>query len=104
MAERASDRVLFLDGGEGQMPLKDLSESGVCCLHSVELAPGTMVDVALKELRIKAKVVHCQTRSDEVRCGLQFWDLTDDQKKSIKEMVDAFSKGIPITCRITNTK
>lgn len=101
MKDRASERIEFINLNASTEPtLFDLSKTGVCGFSSKKLEKDKMAFVKLNELRVKATVVYCQDRTDGFRAGLHFSDLTAEQQNVLSDLVDKFSRGVPISCSI----
>ncbi len=95
--DRSSERIEHL----GSEPtFFDLSSTGACCLHTQEVAKDSVVSVKVNELIVKAKVRYCSPRTDGYRVGLEFAELTPDQRKVIADTVDKYSRGVPVVCSI----
>ncbi len=95
---RSSERIEYIGS---EQKFFDLSSSGASCLHTQDIAKDSLVDMRVNELHVKAKVRYCAGRTDGFRVGVEFVDLTPDQKKAIAETVDKYSKGVPVTCLIS---
>jgi hypothetical protein len=105
MQDRASERIEFLNIGGGNEPmLFDLSKTGVCCRHNARKDKGTVLLVAFNDLRIRARVIYCQERAPGFRLGMHFEGITQAQQKTLSDLVDKFSRGVPISCRVEETK
>jgi hypothetical protein len=105
MQDRASERIEFLNIGVGNEPmLFDLSKTGVCCRHNVKKDKGAVLMVAFNDLRIRARVIYCQERAPEFRLGMHFEGVTPDQQKTLNDLVDKFSRGVPISCKVEEIK
>jgi hypothetical protein len=101
MQDRASERIEFLNlNGTNEPTLFDLSKTGVCCGHSVKKAKDSVLTVVINSLRIKARVIYCQERSPGFRLGMHFEGVTPDQQRALSDLVDKFSRGVPISCRV----
>jgi hypothetical protein len=101
MKDRKSERIEFLHlNGTSEPTLFDLSKTGVCAFSAKKLEKGAFAFVKINTLRIKAQVVYSQERTDGFRVGMQFCELTPDQIKGLGELVDKFSRGMPISCSV----
>ena len=101
MKDRKSERIEFLQlNGPTEPTLFDLSKTGVCGFSAKKLEKGAFAFVKINAVRLKAQVIYCQDRTDGFRVGMQFCDLTPDQKTGLGDLVDKFSRGIPISCSI----
>lgn len=101
MKDRASERIEFINLNAANEPaLFDLSKTGVCCYFSKKKDKDSIVSVRFNDLTVKAKIIYCQDRTDGYRLGMQFLALTADQQKRLDELVDKFSRGVPISCNV----
>jgi hypothetical protein len=101
MKDRASERIEFLDlNGSNEPTLFDLSKTGVCCFCARKLEKGAVASLRINTLSIKARVVYSQERTDGFRVGMQFLDVSAEQQKIINDLVDKFSRGVPISCTV----
>jgi hypothetical protein len=101
MQDRASERIEFLNLNGGNEPtLFDLSKTGVCCHHTEKKAKDAVLMVAINNLRIKARVVYCQDRTPGFRLGMHFESITPEQQRILSDLVDKFSRGVPISCKV----
>lgn len=101
MKERASERIEFLNSDvSGAVSLFDLSKTGVACLFEKSLKEGATVRVELNDMLLSATVVYSQQRTDGYRLGLHFQNVPSDKQKKIDELVESFSRGMPIKCQI----
>lgn len=99
--KRASERIEFIDpGGDDHRVLFDLSKGGLCCLYSRKLEKGDHVRVTLNDMQVRAIVSYAIERTDGFRMGMQFWHIRVDEQKQIDALVEQFSRGVPISCRI----
>lgn len=105
MFERKSERVEFLTSdGVKQMPIYDLSKTGVSCFYSESKEKNSFVVVKINDLLLRAKVIYCQKRENDYRLGLQFWNILPERQIKLNELVDRYSKGVPINCTIVEDK
>jgi hypothetical protein len=101
MKDRASERIEFLNlNGSNEPTLFDLSKTGACCYSVKKREKGSIAQVKINTLTVKARVIYSQERAEGFRVGLQFFDLTLDQQKLLNDLVEKFSRGVPIFCRI----
>ncbi|MDD5675736.1 MAG: PilZ domain-containing protein [Chitinivibrionales bacterium] len=101
---RSSERIQFLNPDDAAQQLFfDLSATGVCCLHDKEKADKSEVLVAVNDQKVRATVVYCQKRTDGFRIGLKFIETTPDKKAALQKIVDGFSKGVGVKCRIVES-
>ena len=105
MQDRASERIEFINLNSANEPtLFDLSKTGVCCRHTAKKAKDSLLTVVINNLRLKARVVYCQERDQAFRLGMHFESMTADQQKMLSELVDTFSRGVPISCMVEDSK
>jgi hypothetical protein len=105
MQDRASERIEFINLNGGTEPtLFDLSKTGVCCGHNVKKEKDAVLMVVINNLRIRARVIYCQERTPGFRLGMHFESVTPDQQKTLSDLVDKFSRGVPISCRVEELK
>jgi hypothetical protein len=101
MKQRKSERIELLHPNGTMSPsMFDLSKTGVCAFSAKKLEKGAFVFIKINTLRIKAKVVYSMERTDGFRAGMEFCDLTPEQTKGLSDLVDKFSRGIPISCAV----
>lgn len=105
MQERKSDRVEFIaPHGSGERILFDLSRTGAGCYHSTYREPGSFVVLQMNDLALRAKVVHCLKRQRDYRLGLEFCSALPEQRKRLDELVEKYSKGVPVRCEVRSEK
>ena len=103
MLERASERIELINVGDAkEKSFFDLSTTGICCLFHRRLAADVLVSVTINDLTLKARVVYCQERTDGVRLGLQFVNVSEEQQKKLNDRVEKFSRGVALTCAIVD--
>ena len=101
MLERKSERIESISAdGRGEMPLYDLSKTGVSCYHSEPKAKNSYVMVKINDILLRAKVIYCQKREKDYRLGLQFWNILPEWQVKINDLVEKYSKGVPVRCKI----
>lgn len=100
MKQRSSERIEMLNSSGEPISLFDLSNGGACCFHEEKKGKGETVEVSIKDLSLKARVVYCQQRTDGYRLGLRFVDVPEDKQKMLTSLVDRFSRGVPLECQI----
>ena len=98
--KRTSDRIEFLGAGPSGGRLIDISTTGACCYHEMQKEKDAEVLVKINDVLVKGRVVYCQQRGDGFRLGLQFHDLSDSTQRMIGEIVDGYSKGVPVNCSV----
>jgi PilZ domain len=105
MQDRASERIEFINlNGANDPTLFDLSKTGVCCRHDIKQDKGSILTIVINDLRVKARVVYCQERQPGFRLGMHFEEVTPEQQKSLGDLVDKFSRGVPISCMVQESK
>ncbi len=105
MFERKSERVEFLASDSvKQMPIYDLSKTGVSCYYSEIKEKNSFVVVKINDLLLRAKVIYCKKREKDYRLGLQFWNILPERQIKLNELVEKYSKGVPINCTIVEDK
>jgi len=97
---RTSERIEYVDPDDGRRELFDLSKGGACCLHHRPLERGAVVNMAVETLELQARVSYSVERTDGFRMGLQFWNVSGAQQKHLDDLVERFSRGVPVRCRI----
>lgn len=103
--KRASERIEYLDpGGDESRVLFDLSKGGACCLSKTKLEKGAFVRLTLDGLEVKAKITYSIERTDGYRVGMQFWRVSTEQQREIDALVERFSRGVPIRCRLASSE
>ena len=100
MKQRSSERIEMLNSFGEPISLFDLSKGGACCFHEDKKDKGETVEVSIKDLSLRATVVYCQRRTDGYRLGLKFVDVPDEKQALLASLVDRFSRGVPLECRI----
>jgi hypothetical protein len=99
MKDRASERIEFLNlNGSNEPMLFDLSKTGACCFSATKLDKGAVASLKINTLSIKAKVIYSQERTDGYRVGLQFFEVNAEQHKILDDLVDKYSRGVPLSC------
>ena len=96
--KRTSDRIEQLN--TPQSTLFDLSEGGACCLSAKKREHAEQINVIFGELSLSARVIFCTERTDGYRMGVQFYNLSDDNTKQLKQLLERFSRGVPLSCKI----
>jgi len=101
MLERKSERIESItpDGSADTMPY-DLSKTGVSCFHTEPRDKNSFVVVKINDLLLRAKVIYCQKRDKDCRLGLQFWNILPERQTKLNELVEKYSRGVPVTCQI----
>ncbi len=92
MKERNGERVLNISNDI----LIDLSTSGIALLLDEPEETGRMLTVHLNELKLNAKVIYSQKRENKFRVGIQFEKTDTDLEVKLIDIIDRFSKGIPL--------
>jgi hypothetical protein len=96
LSDRQSERIEFLSDTVELQRFFDLSKTGVCCRHTGLLQKDEVVSVRINDLVLSAKVAWCTPRTDGFRVGLQFVKLTPDQAKALDDLVERYSRGVPV--------
>jgi hypothetical protein len=96
--KRSSERIEFLN--DDSVTLFDLSSGGACCRHSKMVAIGTLLKLRVNDLNLSAKVVYTQERRDGARLGVQFLNVPSEKQRLLDDLVEKFSRGVPITCTV----
>lgn len=96
---REHDRVEFI-APDSSAKICDLSPSGACVFRSESIDRNSFVKVRIGELVLRAKVIYCRRRTDGFRIGMQFWNVLPEKRATLNDMVDRFSKGVPLECAI----
>lgn len=98
MKDRA-ERIEFLNlNGSNEPKLFDLSKTGVCCFSAKKLDKGVVASLKINTLSFKARVIYAQERTDGFRVGMQFVEVSAEQQKILNDLVDKFSRGVPLSC------
>ena len=97
MKERVSERIQNLNSDE-TITLIDLSTSGIAMLLPAAKENDREAIVCLNDLKIKAKVIYSLAKGEKFRVGLHFQKITPDIQKDLFDLIDKFSKGIPLKC------
>lgn len=100
--KRQSERIQMLGGDDDEQTLIDLSKGGVCCYHDRMLKKGDTVAVTIRGLTVDAKVIFCARRSIGFRLGLQFLNVGSSAQNQINELVERFSRGVPLDCAVSD--
>ncbi len=101
MKDRASERIEFLNlNGENEPVLFDLSKTGVCCHHDKKKEKDAVLSITINSLKLSARVVYCQERVQGFRLGMHFESLNAEQQKLLGDLVDKFSRGVPLSCKV----
>lgn len=101
MKMRSNERIEFIDpAGDDSRTLFDLSKGGACCLYPRTVERGAFVKVTLDQLEVRARVSYAVERKDGYRIGLQFWNVSGAQQKQLEELVESFSRGVPVACKV----
>ena len=97
MIQRDGERIQNLNIDDSGM-LIDLSTSGVAMLLSAAKEKNREIVVGINEMKIKAKVIYCIPKEEKFRIGLHFLLVTPDKQTILSDLIDKFSKGIPLKC------
>ena len=101
MLERKSERIESITSGStGTMAIYDLSKTGISCFYAKPKEKNCFVVIKINDLLLRAKVIYCQQRKSDFRLGLQFWNILPERQLKLNEIVDKYSKGVPISCSL----
>jgi c-di-GMP-binding flagellar brake protein YcgR len=101
MIERGSERVEYLNPDERhRKALLDVSITGAAFVHPQGEKIGTKMVVKIKEHELNATVVYSQERAEGFRIGVHFQNVSFSVQKDLKNIVDEFSRGVPMFCEI----
>lgn len=101
MQERKSERIEVISAdGTAQRVIYDLSKTGLSCFCPKPKDKNSYVVVKINDLILRAKVIYCQKREKNYRLGLQFWNVLPERQVKLNDLVDKYSKGVPINCTI----
>lgn len=101
MLERKSERIESIsDDGTERKTIYDLSKTGVSCFYSKQKGKNSFVVIKINDLLLRAKVIYCQKREKDYRLGLQFWNVLPERQVKLNDLVDKYSKGVPVHCSI----
>ncbi|MFH0921638.1 MAG: PilZ domain-containing protein [Fibrobacterota bacterium] len=99
---RKAERITHLTPEMGL--LTDISETGASLRLTAPTTSGTIVKLELtsmgRVLPVQAKIVH--VRQGAKQAGIEFINMTAEQKQKIAEMVDDYSRGVPISARLAS--
>jgi hypothetical protein len=101
MKDRGNERIELLPTDETiKNILIDLSFSGAAMNCHAEQKKDSQLSVKIRDQVLDAKVIYCQGRAQEYRVGIHFVNVAPDVQKSLKLMVEEFSRGVPINFEI----
>jgi hypothetical protein len=101
MKDRGNERVEFLPTSDAiKNVLIDLSFSGAAMNCHTEQKKDSRVSLKIRDYKIDATVIYCQGRAEEYRVGVHFINVAPDVQKSLRLMVEEFSRGVPINFEI----
>ncbi len=85
--------------------ISDVSETGICLKVNEAVSQSSLLSIELSSSQntiiVKARVVYSKPAGKTgFNIGLQYVDLIEKQKEVIFDMVDSFSKGVPIRAKI----
>jgi len=96
---RMRERIELLNSGEKGV-IFDLSATGAAVFSRASKQKNSQINLEINEVIFRANVIYCLERTDGYRIGLQFEKLSDEITKSLEDLVDKFSRGVPLSCRI----
>lgn len=82
------------DDAEATGQLEDISDSGICSLFHVELAPGAMVKLEILGLTLYGHIVYSNPEDDAFRTGI-FVEPALLDSSNITELVRDFITSTP---------
>lgn len=97
---RRADRVEHLGADPEKPEFFDLSTTGVCCHSARRHDKDSVVKVQVGELSVRGRVVYCMERTDGFRIGLHFVEQTPEARKAMEDVVEKYSRGVPLKCGI----
>ena len=101
MKDRGNERIEFLSGDDTiRNVLIDLSFSGAAMNCPTERKKDSRLSVKIRDYVLDAIVIYCQGMADGYRVGIHFINVAPDVQKSLKTMVEEFSRGVPIKFEI----
>ena len=101
MLERKSERIELISAdGTVQKTLYDLSKTGVSCFTPKPKGKNSFVVVKINDLLLRAKVIYCAKHEKNFRLGMQFWNVLPERQVKLNDLVDKYSKGVPVNCTI----
>jgi hypothetical protein len=104
MRRRESERIEHLGLPEEQNTgLLDLSTTGACCCHGSPKGKESVVNVRIKGLTLKARVVYCTQRGASYRLGVQFIGVLPEEQRQLSRFVDEYSRGVPLDCDVVDS-
>lgn len=96
MKERNGERVLNISNGI----LIDLSTSGIALLLDEPEETGHILTVRLNDLKLNVRVIYSQKKENKFRVGMQFEKTDADLEAKLKDIIERFSRGIPLISSI----
>jgi hypothetical protein len=101
MAERSSERIEYLNPDQSRKTaLLDVSATGAAFIHPKAKNIGSRLVVKIRSHELEAAVVYSQGRIDGFRIGVQFKNVPESLKNDLKDIVDEFSRGVPLFCEV----
>jgi hypothetical protein len=101
MKDRGNERIEYLHPDENAKDiLIDLSFSGAAMNCPAEMKKDSLISVKIRDYLLNSTVIYCQARAQGYRVGIHFINVAADVQKSLKTMVEEFSRGVPITFEI----
>lgn len=84
--------------------LSDISITGVCLKTASPFRSGSVIRLTMNAgehaLELQARVVHVRAKDGKHFNGIEFVGLAEKAKDVLTEMVDDYSRGVPIKVRI----
>lgn len=64
--------------------------------HTENAAVVLKISVGDMKISVKAKVAHSTVFGNRYRVGFQYMEMTEDAKEMLREMVNRYSRGVPV--------
>ena len=100
---RKSDRTVHLTPAESL--LGNISETGACLNLGAAPKPGTTLTLEMKSqnhtLSLTATIIHVRAvEKNKFQAGIHFVNMSEETRHIIREIVEGYGRGVPITARI----
>ncbi len=93
--QKRKERIEFLQPEHrAALGVVDLSESGAAIWHPKKQTGEATITI--DKLELKAKLIYCMERVGGYKIGLQFMNVTPEKARILKELVEKFSRGVPL--------
>jgi len=103
MKERDGERIQNLSSGEPGT-IVDMSTSGVALLLSAPRKKDSELNLYINEKCVRVRVIYSNEFEEKYRIGLQFLRGEPEIQAMLPDLVEKFSKGIPLTCALDDSK